>query len=145
MTTPEKMTKAQRMHWNYAVDARRMVEYDLHSVAMKLRCLPPEWDEIWKDKDRRDAKLVPVTIRLDADVVKFFKALGPGYQPRINRVLRSFMHYRLAGIVDGPDTTDYVMRPETLTSSHKQRPTWGEVQRLESELQERMDSYAKGK
>jgi len=33
----------------------------------------------------------PVTLRLDADVIAWFKAEGPGYQTRINRVLREVM------------------------------------------------------
>ena len=33
----------------------------------------------------------PVSIRLDADVLDFFKATGKGYQTRINAVLRHFM------------------------------------------------------
>jgi len=33
----------------------------------------------------------PVTLRLDADVVAWFKADGRGYQTRINRVLRKVM------------------------------------------------------
>jgi len=32
-----------------------------------------------------------ISIRLDADVLAFFKADGPGYQSRINAVLRSYM------------------------------------------------------
>ncbi|MES2299493.1 MAG: BrnA antitoxin family protein [Pseudomonadota bacterium] len=32
-----------------------------------------------------------VTIRLDADVLAWFKAQGPGYQTRVNQVLRDFM------------------------------------------------------
>ncbi len=82
-------------------------------------------------------------IRLDADVVKFFKAMGPGYQPRINRVLRAFMHYRLAGVTLGPDTTDYVLRPETLLSSDAPRPSWGGLQKMEAELEERRARYLK--
>ncbi|MEL6641570.1 MAG: BrnA antitoxin family protein [Pseudomonadota bacterium] len=144
MTAPKEMTKSQRQHWMYAIDARRMVEHDLHSVAHKLRCLPKEWDEIWQDADRRDPKKVPVTIRLDADVVKFFKAMGEGYQPRINRVLRSFMHYRLAGIIDGPDTTDYVLAPERLETGWEPRPSFGGVQQMEAELEERRARYLKG-
>ena len=31
---------------------------------------------------------VVTTIRLDADVIAFFRALGPGYQSRINDALR---------------------------------------------------------
>ncbi len=33
----------------------------------------------------------PISIRLDADVLAFFKAQGNGYQSRINRVLRHYM------------------------------------------------------
>jgi len=33
----------------------------------------------------------PVTLRLDADVLAWFKARGPGYQTRINRALRRMM------------------------------------------------------
>ena len=32
-----------------------------------------------------------ISVRLDADVLKFFKAGGKGYQTRINSVLRSYM------------------------------------------------------
>ncbi len=32
-----------------------------------------------------------VTLRLDADVLRWFRAQGKGYQTRINAVLRSFM------------------------------------------------------
>jgi uncharacterized protein (DUF4415 family) len=32
-----------------------------------------------------------ISIRLDKDVLEFFKALGPRYQTRINAVLRAFM------------------------------------------------------
>ncbi len=143
MTDPQKMTKAQRIHWKYALDARRMIEYDLHSVAAKLRCLPREWDEIWEDEDRRDPKKTPITIRLDADVVKFFKAMGEGYQPRINRVLRSFMHYRLAGIVNGPDTTDYVLRPERMVKVGEERPAFGSIQQMEAEMEENLARFEK--
>lgn len=34
---------------------------------------------------------VLTTIRLDADVVAFFRAQGPGYQVRINEVLKQFV------------------------------------------------------
>ncbi|MDQ2804007.1 MAG: BrnA antitoxin family protein [Pseudomonadota bacterium] len=34
------------------------------------------------------------TLRIDADVVAWFKSTGPGYQTRINNVLRTFMQHR---------------------------------------------------
>ncbi|WP_373636567.1 BrnA antitoxin family protein [Yoonia sp. BS5-3] len=138
MTKPKKKTKTQAIHWNYAIDAHRMVEHDLHAAIGQAGGLPPGWNEIWQNRDRRDPKRVPITIRLDADVVKFFKGMGEGYQGRINRVLRMFMHYRLAGIVEGPDTTDYVLRPETLVSEKAgKRPEWGDYDRLQAAVAER--------
>jgi uncharacterized protein (DUF4415 family) len=34
---------------------------------------------------------MPVTLRLDADVLAWFKKLGRGYQTRINQALRKLM------------------------------------------------------
>ena len=38
----------------------------------------------------------PVSIRLDPDVLAYFKAGGAGYQTRINAVLRAFMEAQKA-------------------------------------------------
>ena len=38
-----------------------------------------------------------MTIRLDEDVLDWFKAQGSGYQTRINAVLRSFVESQMAG------------------------------------------------
>src|SRR6188472_717485 len=35
-----------------------------------------------------------VSLRLDADVLRFFRGFGSGYQTRINEVLKAFMHAR---------------------------------------------------
>ena len=58
-------------------------------------------EQDWQDVPREwyaDAELVipsgpkqQVTLRLDADVLAWFKAQGKGYQTRINAVLREFM------------------------------------------------------
>ncbi len=38
----------------------------------------------------------PVSIRLDEDVLDFFKSSGPRYQTRINEVLRTYMRVQKA-------------------------------------------------
>jgi uncharacterized protein (DUF4415 family) len=43
--------------------------------------------------DIREPKLA-VSLRLDADVLRFFRDFGAGYQTRINEVLKAFMHAR---------------------------------------------------
>jgi uncharacterized protein (DUF4415 family) len=56
----------------------------------------PDWAE-FTDIDWSKATLVipvpkdPISIRLDKDVLDFFKAGGKGYQTRINAVLRHYM------------------------------------------------------
>ena len=37
-----------------------------------------------------------VTIRLDVDMLEWFKSAGPGYQTRINQVLREYMEAQRA-------------------------------------------------
>jgi len=39
----------------------------------------------------------PISLRVDADVLDWFKAQGPRYQSRMNAVLRSFMTERQRG------------------------------------------------
>ena len=38
---------------------------------------------------------VPLTIRLDSEIVDFFKSDGPGYQTRINAVLLGYVRSKL--------------------------------------------------
>jgi len=59
----------------------------------------PDWAE-FKDIDWSDAVLVmpakkkAISIRVDEDVLDFFKKDGDGYQRRINAVLRSYMQQK---------------------------------------------------
>ncbi len=69
---------------------RRMTEREIESTSPpELAKLPADcWDE---------AVLVPavikqvISLRLDPDVLEWFRAQGPGYQSRMNAVLRTYM------------------------------------------------------
>lgn len=53
--------------------------------------IPELGDEFWKNaKVRYPEGKERLTIRLDEDVVDWFRSQGKGYQTRINAVLRSF-------------------------------------------------------
>ena len=39
----------------------------------------------------------PISLRVDRDVLTWFRSQGPGYQTRMNAVLRSFMEARRRG------------------------------------------------
>jgi len=57
----------------------------------------PDAAPFWTDEDWKNARVVwpqgkaPVTLRLDRDIIAWFKARGRGYQTRINAVLRAFV------------------------------------------------------
>ncbi|SEM72915.1 Uncharacterized conserved protein, DUF4415 family [Palleronia salina] len=57
----------------------------------RLPAEPPGWVEI--ATDNRPGK-TRVTIRLDSDVARWFRDMGPGWQTRLNAVLRMFYDYR---------------------------------------------------
>ncbi|MFN2325339.1 MAG: BrnA antitoxin family protein [Gemmatimonadales bacterium] len=86
---PEKPTRGR-------ADFARMKRMSEHDIARtsppELAGLPPDfWDaaEIVVPPPKR-----AISIRLDEDVLRWFKADGPGYQSRINAVLRSYMFSR---------------------------------------------------
>jgi uncharacterized protein (DUF4415 family) len=57
----------------------------------------PDAPPIWTDEDWANARVVwpegkaPVTLRLDRDIIAWFKSQGRGYQTRMNAVLRGFV------------------------------------------------------
>ncbi len=57
----------------------------------------PDAPPFWTEEEWKNARIVfpegkaPVTLRLDKDVIAWFKSHGRGYQTRINAVLRAFV------------------------------------------------------
>ena len=67
--------------------------------------IPEEWHEIARERGEQPQE--KVTIALEADVVKFFRATGAGYPRRMADVLRAFMHARLSGLLTGAEGVSY--------------------------------------
>ena len=52
----------------------------------------PELDEVFfREAEWRSPIKQPVTIRIDTDVLEWFRSRGKGYQTQINRLLRRYM------------------------------------------------------
>lgn len=75
---------------------RRVSDAEIHRTSPgELKGLP---DDFWES-----ARLVepvtkrPISLRIDTDVLQWFKAQGPRDQSRMNAVLRSFMAQRRVG------------------------------------------------
>lgn len=75
------------------VHRRRLLDQDEEQIA---RTSPPELADLpadfWDDAE----VVVPpskkaISLRVDGDVLRWFREQGPGYQSRMNAVLRSYM------------------------------------------------------
>ncbi len=97
-----RLNAKQTAHYTYMMDVMRRLEWDLHHRIEDTGRIPPEWHEIAQARPR--AAKVKVNLLLEEDVVKFFRSMGPGYGPRINDVLKSYVHARLAGVIRGAET-----------------------------------------
>ena len=71
----------------------------IKSFAKARDLVPPDWHfhELDAPVKRRKTK---VTVRLDEDLVKWFRHIGFGYQNRMNAVLRAYMLSVLAKYVE---------------------------------------------
>jgi len=104
MPSPTAAAKT-RAQYHHLATTLRGLEEDLRWGLDGSPRIPAAWHAI--------AQGVPAplkvkqTLRLDADVVAFFRSMGAGHLPRMNAVLRAFMHARLAGVVKGAEAVDY--------------------------------------
>lgn len=71
------------------LDATRR-ELELGFERLKFDNLPAGWASVEANHPVRPPK-VRITASYDADVAKFFRSMGQGYQARMNAVLRAYM------------------------------------------------------
>lgn len=69
---------------------RRLTEAEIRrSSPDELRDLPSDF---WAEAvPVLPAAKIPISLRVDSDVLEFFRGTGPRYQSRMNAVLRSYM------------------------------------------------------
>lgn len=125
-TAITKAESVRRVNYHYMADAMRMLEWDLHSTVLRQMRIPEEWHQIAQKKPGQ--RKTRVTLRLDADLVTFFRSMGPDWQVRVNQLMSVWMHARLAGLIEGGETMDYLARREDQMLEGK-RPDFGTYQR----------------
>ena len=101
----KKMTPRQNAQFYYMMDVMSRFEWDMHNRIEESGRIPSAWHDIAKERPDRVKR--QVNIGLDEDVLKFFKSLGKGYGTKINLILKSFIHARLAGVLEGAETVNH--------------------------------------
>ncbi|WP_299200582.1 BrnA antitoxin family protein [uncultured Tateyamaria sp.] len=77
-----------------------MVTLDRHQGEMRYKHIEESIPAAWNGLDSFDGikpHKTRVTIRLDADMVKWFRKLGPNYSQRMNDVLRIYWSALMGG------------------------------------------------
>jgi len=117
------MNSKQTAHYAYMCDVMRRLEWDLHHTIAETTRIPEEWHKIARETP--ETKRVKVNLRLEADVMRFFRSMGPDHGARINAVLKCYVHARLAGVIKGAETTEFYRNRHALHSGEK--PEFGET------------------
>jgi uncharacterized protein (DUF4415 family) len=94
-----------RAHYHWMAESLHELEFHLHGRLAESGQIPEEWEEI--ARLRGPMPKVRVTLWVEGDVVKFFRAAGQGHTTRMADVLRTFMHARMAGILAGAEGVEY--------------------------------------
>ncbi|MFN0115095.1 MAG: BrnA antitoxin family protein [Paracoccaceae bacterium] len=122
----KQMSARKRAQMTYMMDVAWRIEWDLHNAINERGFIPEAWHEIARATPR--GKRRKVTMSIDEDVIRFFREMGIGHLGRMAEVLKTYMHARLAGLVNGAETLNHYKRRETYHAGA--RPAFGENARI---------------
>ncbi len=94
--TSRPQGKRQRARYTELTDLWLSLAQDTRHPELFEGRLPKDWRGI---DDRPVPDKTRVILRMDADVAKFFRSFGSGYQGIVNKVLRAYMLSRLCELV----------------------------------------------
>jgi uncharacterized protein (DUF4415 family) len=113
--TPQKKAKAPASRKKAAAAPKRPAEAPRKAGRAAATAKTEAANAGWATDlvfDVKEPKLA-VSLRLDADVLRFFRGFGGGYQTRINEVLKAFMHARQrAGLPPGTEGGERAAAPK---------------------------------
>ena len=89
--TDRKRCKTEERSFARMLDELEQQEIEFKIFKRTRNLVPPGWHSV-ESRAPVKPKKTKLTVTLDADMVAWFRALGRGYQPRMNLVLRAYMH-----------------------------------------------------
>ena len=90
-----RMSKAERMARQGMIRVMQEETLAQSDLSLELRDRVPEaWHTLEHDLDVEEPK-TKITLRLDDSVARFYRAMGPGYQARISRILALWAHMKI--------------------------------------------------
>jgi len=99
MTAPtpaRRLTKTERIAQDALIKNLIHLQRDTWVTTALREEVPDAWHTLECDLDVWEKKQ-KVTLYLETSVAKFYRAMGPGYQARINRLLATYAQMKIAG------------------------------------------------
>jgi uncharacterized protein (DUF4415 family) len=90
-----KRSKTEERSFALMLDDLESEEIAFEISRRSRSLVPPGWNPAGNRAGIKPQK-TKLNLSLDADMVKWFRGLGRGYQPRMNAVLRAYMHAMIA-------------------------------------------------
>jgi len=123
--TDRKTTLAQeRAYIAMTIELDRQRK-DFEEMKVRSDLIPKEWSQIEAEVPVRPRK-EKLTVKFDEDLVKWFRAMGHGYQARMNRILRTFMLATIAKEIRLRKDQD--RHGDPIEDRNKPRPTWNDFE-----------------
>ena len=95
MTDTRRMTKTQRLARQTLSRNLLILQSESWLPAALHEDIPEAWHTLEADLDVQEPK-EKVTLYLDRSVARFYRAMGQGYQARINRLLATWAQMKIA-------------------------------------------------
>jgi uncharacterized protein (DUF4415 family) len=86
-----KRSRDEEINLGEMFDVLEEQQAALDQRVRSFELIPPGWHSLERVAPVTQPK-TKLTLSLDTDMVNRFRALGRGYQPRMNAVLRAYMH-----------------------------------------------------
>jgi hypothetical protein len=98
LTKSERIARRQLLYHMWLEDMGTGADLPLDRM---YELAPLEWHTIEADIPCFEPK-EKITLYLDRSVARTFKAMGKGYQARINRLLHLWLQMKIAGLINEP-------------------------------------------
>lgn len=103
---PKAETRKLEQHFSKFMDEMEDENDRIRRDMLRHELLPREWLDLHKQVPTQPPKC-KLTLSLDQNVVDWYRALGRGYQARMNGVLRAYMLAILSKSIEQPGDRDW--------------------------------------
>ena len=108
--TERKRTAKQDKSLSMMIHDLEGMEIEMKLLKKTRKLVPDGWGSATSTAPCKP-KRTPVTLRLEPDVLTWYRSLGFGYQNRMNTILRCYMNAVISKHIEGEYDRDWLDRP----------------------------------